>query len=111
MKPVDLDLIREICFLVSTSPPSNLCDRKYDTRQMQTAVRKTGSAQIVKCAVQLHSQFQIRVSQRETDICISSSDIDGSAYGGASYEVMSAGKQLLNSEGFPTQSRAVMSPD
>jgi hypothetical protein len=47
----------------------------------------------------------------ETNLCISSSDMDGSVYDGVSYEVISAGRQLLNSDDFPTQSRAVMSPE
>src|SRR6267154_6853878 len=42
---------------------------------------------------------------------MSSSDRDGRVQGGASYEVILAGKQLLNSDDFPTQSRALISPD
>jgi hypothetical protein len=48
----------------------------------------------------------------EADFCISSSDSgDNNMDGGAPYEAMLAGRQLLNWDGFPTQSRQVMSPD
>jgi hypothetical protein len=48
----------------------------------------------------------------ETDVCISSSDGgDNSMDEGAPYEAILAGRQLLNWDGFPTQSREVMSPD
>jgi hypothetical protein len=42
---------------------------------------------------------------------MSSSDKDDQVDGRVLYEVMSAGRQLLNSDGIPTQSNAVMSPD
>jgi hypothetical protein len=48
----------------------------------------------------------------ETNVCISCSVQDGSVHDGVPYEVISAGgRQLLNSDAFPTQSKAVMSPD
>ena len=49
--------------------------------------------------------------KEQTDSSISSSDRDSSVRGcgGALYEVMSAGRQLLSSDGLPIQSRAVMS--
>jgi hypothetical protein len=46
----------------------------------------------------------------ENNPCISYSDRDGSMHGGDLYEVMLAGRQLLNLDDFPTQSRAEISP-